>query len=121
MRQNRKGRDLTDFRLEFCFHKSTSCRSRARAGIAMWSRLLALALLLLPAPALAGVKEKVATLAPSGLVLVMDAKGNELVAQNVDEPIVPASRHQDPHGVAGNAGLGRRADRALHPVRAVTV
>src|SRR6476619_2600347 len=57
----------------------------------MWFRLLALALLLLPAPALADVKEKVATLAPSGLVLVMDAKGNELVAQNVDEPFVPAS------------------------------
>ena len=48
----------------------------------MWSRLLALALLLLPAPALAGAKEKVAALAPSGLVLVMDEKGNELVAQN---------------------------------------
>ena len=57
----------------------------------MWSRLLALALLLLPAPALAGVKEKVAALAPSGLVLVMDAEGNELVAQNADEPFVPAS------------------------------
>ena len=57
----------------------------------MWSRLLALALLLLPAPALAGVKEKVAALAPSGLVLVVDAKGNELVAQNADEPFVPAS------------------------------
>ena len=57
----------------------------------MWSRLLALALLLLPAPALAGVKEDVATLAPSGLVLVMDAAGNELVAQNTDKPFVPAS------------------------------
>ncbi len=57
----------------------------------MWSRLLALALLLLPAPALAGVKENVAALAPSGLVLVMDAEGNELVAQNTDEPFVPAS------------------------------
>ena len=57
----------------------------------MWSRLLALALLLLSAPALAGVKEDVATLAPVGLVLVMDAKGNELVAQNADEPFVPAS------------------------------
>src|SRR5271169_3443441 len=91
MPQNRKGRDLTDFRLEFCFHKSTSCRSRARAGIAMWSRLLALALLLLPASALAGVKEKVATLAPSGLVLVMDAKGDELLAQNADQPFAPAS------------------------------
>ncbi len=57
----------------------------------MWSRLLALALLLLPAPALAGVKEDVAALAPPGLVLVMDAKGNELVAQNTDKPFVPAS------------------------------
>src|ERR1700746_2437222 len=57
----------------------------------MWSRLVALAALLLPGPALADVKEKVAALAPSGLVLVVDGKGNELVAQNVDEPFVPAS------------------------------
>jgi D-alanyl-D-alanine carboxypeptidase/D-alanyl-D-alanine-endopeptidase (penicillin-binding protein 4) len=57
----------------------------------MWSRLFALALLLLPAPALADVKEKVAALAPSGLVLVVDGNGNELVAQNADEPFVPAS------------------------------
>lgn len=60
----------------------------------MLSRLLALALLLLPATALAGVKEvkeKVAALAPQGVVLVVDSKGNELVAQNVDEPFVPAS------------------------------
>src|SRR5258707_12612279 len=57
----------------------------------MRSRSLALALLLLPAPALAGVKENVAALAPQGLVLVMDAKGNESVAQNTDEPFVPAS------------------------------
>src|SRR5271169_954788 len=57
----------------------------------MWSRLLALALLLLPASALADVKEKVAALAPSGLVLVVDGKGNELVVQNADEPFVPAS------------------------------
>jgi len=57
----------------------------------MWSRLLALALLLLPAPALAGVKEDVAALAPSALVLVVDAEGNELVAQNTDKPFVPAS------------------------------
>ena len=60
---------------------------------AMCSRLLAvaLALLLLPAQALAGAKEKVAALAPSGLVLVVDDKGNELIAQNADRPFVPAS------------------------------
>jgi serine-type D-Ala-D-Ala carboxypeptidase/endopeptidase (penicillin-binding protein 4) len=57
----------------------------------MWSRTLALALLLLPAPAHADVKEKVAALASSGLVLVVDGKGNELGAQNADEPFVPAS------------------------------
>jgi D-alanyl-D-alanine carboxypeptidase/D-alanyl-D-alanine-endopeptidase (penicillin-binding protein 4) len=57
----------------------------------MWSRLLALALLLLPALALADAKEKVAALAPSGVVLMVDLKGNELVAQNADEPFVPAS------------------------------
>jgi serine-type D-Ala-D-Ala carboxypeptidase/endopeptidase (penicillin-binding protein 4) len=57
----------------------------------MWPHLLALALLLLPAKALADVKEDVAALAPSGLVLVVDADGNELVAQNTDEPFVPAS------------------------------
>src|ERR1700694_3475440 len=57
----------------------------------MWSRLLALALLLLPAQALAGAKEKVAALAPSALVLVMDAEGKELIAQNADQPFVPAS------------------------------
>ena len=57
----------------------------------MWSPLFALALLPLSAPALADVKEKVAALAPSGLVLVVDRKGSELVAQNADEPFVPAS------------------------------
>src|SRR6516165_4858774 len=57
----------------------------------MWFRLLALTLLLLPAPAVADVKEKVAALAPSGIVLVVDREGNELVAQNADEPFVPAS------------------------------
>ena len=57
----------------------------------MRSRLLALALLLLAAPALAGVKEKVAALAPSAVVLAVDAKGEELVAQNADQPFVPAS------------------------------
>ena len=59
----------------------------------MWSHLLVLAcaLLLLPAQALAGAKEKVAALAPSGLVLAMDEEGNELVVQNADKPFVPAS------------------------------
>jgi len=57
----------------------------------MWSRLLVLALILLPAPVFADVKEKVAALAPSGLVLVVDGKGNGLVAQNADESFVPAS------------------------------
>src|SRR5829696_2859835 len=64
---------------------------RARAGVLMWSYLLACAPLLLPAQALAGAKEKLAALAPSGLVLVMDEKGTELVAQNADKPFVPAS------------------------------
>ena len=57
----------------------------------MWSRLLALALLLTPVAALAGVKEKIAALAPSAIVLVVDSKGDELLAQNADEPFVPAS------------------------------
>jgi D-alanyl-D-alanine carboxypeptidase/D-alanyl-D-alanine-endopeptidase (penicillin-binding protein 4) len=57
----------------------------------MWFRLLAVALLLTPAPALADVKDKVAALAPSAVVLVVDAKGDELVAQNSDQPFVPAS------------------------------
>src|ERR671927_1777542 len=66
---------------------------RARAGVLMWPHLLALAcaLLLLPAQALAGAKEKLAALAPSGLVLVTNEKGNELVVQNADKPFVPAS------------------------------
>jgi serine-type D-Ala-D-Ala carboxypeptidase/endopeptidase (penicillin-binding protein 4) len=57
----------------------------------MWSRSLTLALLLLSAPALAGVREKVAALAPQALVLVVDDKSNELVAQNTDQPFIPAS------------------------------
>ncbi len=64
---------------------------RARAGVLMWPHLLACAMLLLPAQALAGAREKLAALAPSGLVLVLDEKGNELVAQNADKPFVPAS------------------------------
>src|SRR6478609_7390094 len=63
---------------------------RAGTGVVMWSHLLVLAcaLLVLPAQALAGAKEKVAALAPSGLVLAMDEKGNELVVQNADKPSV---------------------------------
>jgi D-alanyl-D-alanine carboxypeptidase/D-alanyl-D-alanine-endopeptidase (penicillin-binding protein 4) len=59
----------------------------------MRSRLLTLAclLLLLPVQARGGADEKVAALAPSGLVLVMDEDGNELVARNADQPFVPAS------------------------------
>ena len=59
----------------------------------MTSRLLAFvcAMLLLPAQAVAGAKEKVAALAPSALVLVVDEKGNALIAQNADAPFVPAS------------------------------
>src|SRR5262245_53942900 len=76
-----------------CRFWSRACKY-GRLGVAMWSRLplaLACALLLLPAQALAGAKEKVAALAPSGLVLVVDDKGNELIAQNADKPFVPAS------------------------------
>ena len=57
-------------------------------------KLLLLGLLLWPAQALADAKEtkeKIAALAPSGLVLVLDAEGKELVAQNADQPFVPAS------------------------------
>lgn len=60
----------------------------------MWLRSLTFALLLLSAPAWGGVKEvkeKIGALAPNALVLVVDARGNALVAQNVDEPFVPAS------------------------------
>lgn len=57
----------------------------------MWFCLLLLPLLLLPARALAGAAEKVAALAPSGTVFVVDADGKELVAQNADKSFVPAS------------------------------
>jgi len=57
----------------------------------MWNRLLAIALLLLPAPALAEVAERVTVLAPAGLVLVVDAQGNEVVAQTL---MSPSSRPQ---------------------------
>ena len=60
-----------------------------------WRRDVVSPTRLRPAPAarssLAGAKEKIAALAPSALVLVMDEKGNELVARNADKPFVPAS------------------------------
>jgi serine-type D-Ala-D-Ala carboxypeptidase/endopeptidase (penicillin-binding protein 4) len=57
----------------------------------MWSRLIGLMLFLIPVQALAGVKETIAALAPAGIVLVVDAQGEELVAQNAEQPFVPAS------------------------------
>lgn len=71
--------------------------NRARAaispGTAMWPNLLAVcgALVWLLAPALADPRDEIAALAPSGIVLVLDQAGNELVARNADEPFVPAS------------------------------
>src|SRR5829696_1640336 len=71
--------------------RSASCGRRARVGLAMWFRPFFFALLLLPTPAQAGAKEKVAALAPAALVLVVDAKGSELVPQNIGKAFVPAS------------------------------
>src|SRR5262245_17761279 len=77
--------------VELLHHLHGPPRRACNAGVVMRSCLLFLALLLLPVQALAGPKEEIAALAPSGLVFVMDAKGNELIAQNADEPFVPAS------------------------------
>ena len=95
----------------------------ARAGIVMWSHLLALgcALLLAPAQALAGAKEKLAALAPSGLVLVMDETGNELVVQNARRPsCLPPSpsrqgRARRVHPTRGR--LGHQPRQPLHNPR----
>lgn len=57
----------------------------------MWPRLILLAAILFPAQALAGAKEKVAALAPSGLIFVVDKEDKVLLAQNADEHFVPAS------------------------------
>jgi serine-type D-Ala-D-Ala carboxypeptidase/endopeptidase (penicillin-binding protein 4) len=72
--------------------KARTC-GRRRARVAISSHLLALAcaLLLMPAQGLADAKAKIAALAPLALVLVVDDKGNELIAQNADKPFVPAS------------------------------
>ena len=82
----------------------------------MWSHLLVLVCaLLLPAQALAGAKEKVAALAPSGLVLVMDEKGNELVFQNADNPFVPASVTKIVTAWLAMEVLRRRLDETYPP------
>jgi serine-type D-Ala-D-Ala carboxypeptidase/endopeptidase (penicillin-binding protein 4) len=57
----------------------------------MWFRPLIIALLLLPATARADLNETIAALSAPGLVFVVDAAGNELVARNTDIPFVPAS------------------------------
>ena len=59
----------------------------------MWPRTLAavFAILLSAVPAQADIKKKIRALAPSGLVLVLDDKGKELVAQNANRRFVPAS------------------------------
>ncbi len=64
---------------------------RTGAGLRLRALIVLACVLMLPAQALSGVKEKVAALAPSGLVLVVDGKGDELVARNADRPFVPAS------------------------------
>ena len=80
-----------NFRLEFPRPSSRKLRAFIPTGTAMWPRALALILLLFPACAFAGVKEDVAAMAPAGVVFVVDGQGNELVAQNPDQPFVPAS------------------------------
>lgn len=59
----------------------------------MWFRFFTATcfMCLLAFPANAGIKEKIAALAPSGLVLVLDEKGKVLVSQNADKTFVPAS------------------------------
>jgi D-alanyl-D-alanine carboxypeptidase/D-alanyl-D-alanine-endopeptidase (penicillin-binding protein 4) len=54
-------------------------------------RFWVLALWLACAPAWAGMRETVAALAPNATVLIVDAQGHELVAQNADAPFIPAS------------------------------
>lgn len=59
----------------------------------MWFRFFTVTCIVfsLVFPAMAGIKEKIAAMAPSGLVLVLDEKGKVLVSQNADQPFVPAS------------------------------
>ena len=53
--------------------------------------LCAVCLLFISRPALADIQSDIAALAPSGIVLVLDSDGKELVARNVDQTFVPAS------------------------------
>ena len=62
----------------------------------------------MPDQVLAARQEKVAALAPLGLVLVMDAEGNELVAQNADEPF---SQDRDRFGWRWRFWAGTTASR----------
>ncbi|MCB1443902.1 MAG: D-alanyl-D-alanine carboxypeptidase [Methyloceanibacter sp.] len=62
-----------------------------RIFILLLCTLVAASLQILPSHALTGAAQKVKALAPSGLVYVIDADGNELIAQNADKPFVPAS------------------------------
>ena len=59
----------------------------------MWSRFLsiAVALVLLAGPALASAEKKIAAMAPSGLVLVLEEDGKDLLARNAEKRFVPAS------------------------------
>lgn len=59
----------------------------------MWFRFFNIIciVLLLQFPAKAEIKDQIAALAPSGLVLVLDEKGEALVSQNAEQPFVPAS------------------------------
>ena len=73
---------------------SVVCRVRAGAcRVGCRHAVLPVPHCLAPAarPSLGRRQEEIAALAPSGLVLVLDEKGNELVAQNADKPFVPAS------------------------------
>ena len=88
---SRKLCDLTGLTLECHWHRSISRKSCARAGARHAVSPACPRLAPAARAGLAGAKEKVAALAPSGLVLVVDAEGKELIAQNADKPFVPAS------------------------------
>lgn len=58
---------------------------------ASWLTAFACGLLVLSSPARADLRGTLAALAPTGVVLVTDESGKELVAQNAEQPFVPAS------------------------------